>query len=263
MDDIRIVVATEPTELIVSDGPAVLGARRRHGLALHGQHRQQRVSRAVDTAKYYVLLSGRWYRGEGLLGDLQWSHVPNDELPEPFGDIPEDSVNGAVLSQVAGTEQARDAVLDNTIPQTAAIKRDDDSFSVEYDGTPAFAPIEEIDVMYAQNTSAAVFRYGNLYYACDNGVWYVSNMSTGPWTVATDIPEAIYRDSRVKPASQRYVCEGLRRNATGRVRRLHARLLRQLLLPRFGCLRIRLVLQPVVRPVLLSAVSDLGISCLL
>ena len=146
----------------------------------------------LSTQSYYVLLSGRWYRGEGLLGDLQWSHVPNDELPEPFGDIPEDSVNGAVLSQVAGTEQARDAVLDNTIPQTAAIKRDDDSFSVEYDGAPDFAPIEDIRVEYAQNTSSAVFRYGNLYYACDNGVWYVSNSATGPWTVATDVPDAIY-----------------------------------------------------------------------
>ena len=41
--------------------------------------------------------------------------------------------------------------------------------------------------------SAAVFRYGNLYYACDDGVWYVANSAKGPWTVATEVPDAIYR----------------------------------------------------------------------
>ena len=192
VDDIQIIIANEPTELIVSDGPPSWAPVEGMNL-LYMDNTDSNAFLELSTQSYYVLLSGRWYRGEGLLGDLEWSHVPNDELPEPFGDIPEDSVNGAVLSQVAGTEQARDAVLDNTIPQTAAIKRDDDSFSVEYDGTPAFAPIEEIDVLYAQNTTAAVFRYGNLYYACDNGVWYVSNTATGPWTVATDVPDAIYK----------------------------------------------------------------------
>ena len=59
--------------------------------------------------------------------------------------------------------------------------------------TPDFAPIENIQVEYAQNTSSAVFKYGNLYYACDDGVWYVANRATGPWTVATEVPDAIYR----------------------------------------------------------------------
>ena len=192
VDDIRIVVATEPTELIVSDGEPSWAPVEGMDL-LYMDNTDSNAFLELSTQKYYVLLSGRWYRGEGLVGELQWAHVPNDELPEAFSNIPEESVNGAVLSQVAGTVQARDAVLDNTIPQTAAIKRDDSSFSVEYDGSPEFAPIEDIRVEYAPNTSSAVFRYGNLYYACDAGVWYVSNLATGPWTVATDIPEAIYK----------------------------------------------------------------------
>lgn len=192
VDDIRIIVATKPTELIVSDGEPSWAPVEGMNL-LYMDNTDSNAFLELSTQRYYVLLSGRWYRGEGMLGELQWSHVPNDELPEPFGDIPEDSVNGAVLSQVAGTQQARDAVLDNTIPQTAAIKRDDESFSVAYDGAPDFAPIEDIRVEYAQNTSSAVFRYGNLYYACDNGVWYVSSSATGPWAVATDIPDAIYK----------------------------------------------------------------------
>ncbi len=192
VDDLSIIVATEPTELIVSDGEPSWAPVEGMNL-LYMENTDSNAFLELSTQRYYVLLSGRWYRSEGMLGELQWVHVPNDELPEPFSDIPEDSVNGAVLGQVAGTPQAREAVLDNTIPQTAAIKRDDTSFGVEYDGAPDFAPIEEISVEYARNTSDAVFRYGNLYYACDDGVWYVSNSATGPWAVATDIPDAIYK----------------------------------------------------------------------
>ena len=188
----RIIVATEPTELLVSDGNPTWSPIEGMNL-LYMDNTDSNAFLELSTQKYYVMLSGRWYRGEGMVGELQWVHVPNDQLPEPFRDIPEDSVNGAVLSQVAGTQQARDAVLDNTIPQTAAIKRDDSSFSVRYDGEPDFAPIEDLQVEYAQNTSASVFKYGNLYYACSDGVWYVANSATGPWAVATEIPEAIYK----------------------------------------------------------------------
>ena len=190
--DIRLIVVTEPTELLVSDGKPSWAPVEGMDL-LYMDNTDSNAFLELSTQQYYVLLSGRWYRGEGMLGELQWTHVPNDELPEPFGDVPEDSVNGAILSQVAGTPQAREAVLDNTIPQTAAIDRNDTSFSVAYDGAPDFAPIEEISVEYAQNTSAAVFRYGNLYYACDDGVWYVSSAATGPWHVATSVPDAIYK----------------------------------------------------------------------
>ncbi len=197
--DMKIIIATEPTELLISDGPPTWAPVEGMDL-LYMSNSDSDAFLELTTQKYYLLLSGRWYRGEGIVGELNWVHVPNSELPEAFGDIPEDSVNAAILSQVSGTQQARDAVLDNTIPQTTAIKRDDSSFSVEYDGDPDFAPIEDIQVEYAQNTSAAVFKYGNLYYACNEGVWYVANSATGSWTVATEIPDAIYKI----PASNPY-----------------------------------------------------------
>jgi hypothetical protein len=190
--DLDIIIATEPTELVVTDGVPTWAPVEGMNL-LYLDNTDSNAFLELSTQKYYVLLSGRWYRSEGIVGESDWEHVPNDELPSPFGDVPEDSVNGAILSQVAGTTQAREAVLDNTIPQTAAINRSDASFSVEYDGAPDFAPIEEINVEYAQNTSSAVFKYGQLYYACDDGVWYVSNSATGSWAVATDVPEAIYK----------------------------------------------------------------------
>jgi hypothetical protein len=190
--DVEIIIATEPTELLVTDGVPTWAPVEGMDL-LYLDNTDSNAFLELSTQKYYVLLSGRWYLSDEIAGDSQWTHVANDELPEPFSDVPEDSVNGAILSQVAGTPQAREAVLDNTIPQTAAIDRADVSFSVEYDGAPDFAPIEEISVEYAQNTTSAVFRYGLLYYACDDGVWYVSNSATGSWSVATDVPDAIYK----------------------------------------------------------------------
>ncbi|MEL7447585.1 MAG: carbohydrate-binding family V/XII [Pseudomonadota bacterium] len=190
-DGLRIIIATTPTELVVSDGPPSWTPVEGMGL-LYMDNTDSNAFLELSTQRYYVLLSGRWYRSEGMEGELTWMHVPNDQLPEPFADIPEDSVNGAVLSQVAGTQQAREAVLDNTIPQTAAIQRDDDSFTVEYDGKPDFAPIENIQVQYAQNTSESVFKYGKDYFACNDGVWYQSASATGPWKVATEVPQAIY-----------------------------------------------------------------------
>jgi len=197
--DAKIIIATEPTELLVSAGPPSWAPVEGMDL-LYMDNTDSNAFLELSTQKYYVLLSGRWYRGEGIAGELEWVHVPNDELPLPFGDIPAESVNGAVLSQVAGTQQARDAVLDNTIPQTAAIDRDDVSFEVQYDGDPDFAPIEDIQVEYAQNTAAAVFKYGNLYYACDDGGTISGCPSGGPWSVATEVPDAIYKI----PASNPY-----------------------------------------------------------
>jgi len=191
VDNLSIMIATEPTELIVTDGVPKWAPVEGMEL-LYMENTDSNAFLELSTQNYFVLLSGRWYRGVGLSGDIEWQHVPNDELPESFGDIPAESVNAAILSQVAGTRQAREAVLDNTIPQTTAINRTDASFSVEYDGDPDFAPIEDIQVEYALNTPAAVFKYGNLYFACDDGVWYQSNSPKGSWTVAANVPDAIY-----------------------------------------------------------------------
>ncbi len=137
----KIVVATEPTELIVSAGDPTWSPIESMGL-LYMDNTDSNVFLELSTQEYYVLLSGRWYRGTAI--DEEWDHVPNHELPTVFLEIQEDSVNGSVLSQIAGTEQAREAVLDNTIPQTAAISRADSSINVTYDGEPEFEQNSDI-----------------------------------------------------------------------------------------------------------------------
>ena len=81
-------------------------------------------SRIYEVAgqKYYVLLSGRWYRSKDL-EEGPWEHVPNDELSATFAEISPDSDIGYLRAHVAGTDEAREAVLEQSIPQTAAVDR--------------------------------------------------------------------------------------------------------------------------------------------
>src|SRR5271166_6297406 len=75
----------------------------------------------IDTANnnYYALMAGRWFRSAALTG--QWTFVAGDALPPDFSQIPPQSLAGAVLPTVAGTPQAQEAVISNSIPQTATI----------------------------------------------------------------------------------------------------------------------------------------------
>ena len=97
----------------------------------------------MDTAnnQYYLLISGRWFRAGSLIGP--WSYVAGNELPSDFHRIPPSSPAGQVLAAVAGTPQAKEAVIANSIPQTALIpRRGGPTFTPTFDGTPQLRPIE-------------------------------------------------------------------------------------------------------------------------
>jgi hypothetical protein len=186
----RIIVATEPTELIVVGGNSEYAPLGEVDLlALTNADRDVIVEMA--SRKHYVLLSGRWFASEKEL-DGPWNFVAPSDLPSAFAQIPADSDRGHVLAHVPGTVQAQEALLDNSIPQTAAIRRDDRSFNAEYDGSPKFEHVEGVSIDYAVNTPQAVFKVGDRYYACDQGVWYESGSPTGPWSVATEVPKTLY-----------------------------------------------------------------------
>jgi len=189
----KIVVATEPTELIVT-----LGEPKWQPIAdldlLYCDNTDADLFLDLTTQRYYVLASGRWFAGRDLANPLEWTHVSNDQLPEAFSRIPEDSTNGHVLAHVTGTAEAREEALQNAIPQTAAVKRDDASLTVAYDGAPDFEPVEGLsDVRFAVNTETPVFLANGRYWACDDAIWYVSDSAIGPWRVATEIPASLYQ----------------------------------------------------------------------
>jgi len=187
-----IVTATEPTELIVTDGEPKW-VPLEGGDLLYCENTPADVFLEVASQRYFVVVGGRWYAGRAVAGAIDWQYVPNDELPDTFADIPENSPKASVLVHVAGTVQAREEALANVIPEMAAVKRDAASPTIQYDGAPEFKPVEEATtVQYAVNTAAAVFKVGSTYYLCDNAVWYRSASPTGPWQVATEIPSVLY-----------------------------------------------------------------------
>lgn len=122
-----------------------------------------------------------------------WQYVSSEKLPADFAKIPATHAKAAVLVSVPGTPQAKEALIANAIPQTATITRSAASLNVNFDGTPQFKPIESTTLMYAANTSIPVIKVdARSYYAVQNGVWFVTNSTVGPWTVATSVPVVIY-----------------------------------------------------------------------
>lgn len=181
----QIVTATEPTELISSDGQprwTPIG----DGDLLYVPNTGTPWLREVASNQMYVLISGRWFRAGGESGP--WEFVRGDQLPDSFQQIPADSDLGGARVSVAGTDEAEDAVLDAAVPKTAAIRRDEATLTVEYDGDPEFEAIPGTDVSMAVNTPTQVLEIDSQYYAVDNGVWFQAASSTGPWQVADSVP---------------------------------------------------------------------------
>src|SRR5262245_57686751 len=165
----KVIVSTEPAELVVSDGEPQFAPISGLDL-LYMSNTYNDVLMEVGSQSYYVLLSGRWFRSQSLHGP--WEHVRPDMLPASFAKIPPGSPKGEVLASVSGTPQAEEEVLDSAVPQTAVIRKSEATLTVTYDGEPKFKPIPHTKVAYAVNTDAQVLKIRGLYYAVDQGVWF-------------------------------------------------------------------------------------------
>ena len=194
----KVIVATEPTELISSNGKPEYTPISGTEL-LYMSNTDSDVLLAINDQEHYVLLAGRWYASAKL--DGPWRYVPGDKLPPDFAKIPEDAELGTVLYAVPGTDIAKEAVLDTQIPQTAAIDRKKATLAVEYDGEPKFEAIAGTKMTYAVNTATPVIRAAKQFYACDQAVWFVAGKATGSWEVATAVPDEIYT---IQPESPIY-----------------------------------------------------------
>ena len=184
----QIVVATEPTELLVADGEPEFSPISGTDL-LFMSNTESDILLEISTQTHFVLLSGRWFSSASLEGP--WTYVPADSLPEDFARIPLESANGHLLTFVAGTQQAKEAVMDNQIPQTSAVSRKDNSLQVTYDGEPQFESIAGTEMQYAVNTGHSVLQIDSRYYCCHEAVWYEAAKAAGPWTVSTSLPGSV------------------------------------------------------------------------
>jgi hypothetical protein len=184
----EVIVRTKPAELIQTNGEPEFAPIEGTQL-LYVRNTESDVLMDIASQQYFVLLSGRWYTSGSLEGGM-WTHVPPDGLPADFAAIPSESDMGNVRASVAGTQEAREAALENSVPQTAEVDRHSASLVVTYDGSPRFERCAG-GVAYAVNTEKSVLLVDGVYYCCDEAIWFVSDYPDGPWEVATWLPEEI------------------------------------------------------------------------
>ncbi|MEN6486675.1 MAG: hypothetical protein ABFD98_17505 [Syntrophobacteraceae bacterium] len=185
----QIIVNTEPTELLATDGEPQYTPI--HGTdLLYLSNTDSNVFLYSKTQEYIVLISGRWFKSKSL-AEGPWTYVASKDLPPDFAKIPEGSVKGFVLVNIAGTLQAQEAVNEMYIPQTAAIDRKKATTTVSYDGDPKWESIPNTDLKYAVNTRQTVFKEETKYYAVEEGVWYEATSPNGPWKASVAPPQRV------------------------------------------------------------------------
>jgi hypothetical protein len=195
----EIIVSTVPAELLVTEGEPQFTPIPGTGL-LFVSNTESNIFLDTGTQEYYTLLSGRWFKTK-TLPDGPYAYVAPDKLPADFAKIPPESTKGFVLVNVAQTTQAKEAVLDNSIPQTAVIDRKKAKATVKYAGEPKFEKVAGTDLEYAVNTGTAVFKEGTKYYAVEQGVWYEADSPTGPWKVSDRAPQEV---GKLPPSNPHY-----------------------------------------------------------
>lgn len=194
-----VLVSTVPAELLATQGEPQYTPIKDTNL-LYVSNTESNIFMDTATQELYALISGRWFKTKSL-AEGPWSYVAPNQLPADFAKIPENSVKGFVLVNVAGSPQAKEAVLDNSIPQTATIDRKKATTKVNYAGEPKFDKIADTNLEYAVNTGIAVFKEGTKYYAVDQGVWYEADSPNGPWKVSVAPPQQV---DKIPPSNPRY-----------------------------------------------------------
>ena len=186
-----VYVSVGPCELLVTEGPPQFEPIPGTELE-YVKNTTANIFRDPGKLDYYTLLAGRWFRSKSLEHG-PWEFVDEKSLPEKFARIPENSSKAGVLVSIAGTGPANEALIANSIPQTATISRSKAQLDVKYDGEPQFKTVEGTNLQYAVNTATPVIKVDKeTFYAIENAVWFVGASPSGPWAVASSVPAEIY-----------------------------------------------------------------------
>lgn len=200
-ESVQILFADTPTELILLDGPPRTEAiPEALGLSFAMNTQSPLFQYGVD---WYFLAAGRWFRSDNL-NKGGWEMVT--ELPEVFSEIPASHGMGYVRASVAGTIEAKTALLEASLPQKKTVSVNDYlELTAPYDGEPSFERIASTQIVRATNSPYEIFEFQGIYYLCYEGVWYDSDVPEGPWKPALRVPDVIYdipADSPAYPVTQ-------------------------------------------------------------
>jgi hypothetical protein len=193
-----VITTPKPAEIVVLDGKPkgrpIAGADGLESIA----NTDSPLFRLDGT--YYLLASGRWFSTKDLQRGPWKFAMP---LPDAFAKIPGDDDDADIRASVPGTLEARRAVLEAELPQTKTVKAGAaPDLTVAYaGGEPKFEPIPQTQVARAVNTGNDIIQYGDKYYLCYEGMWYVADKPTGPWAATADVPAAVYQ---IPPSSPAY-----------------------------------------------------------
>jgi hypothetical protein len=186
-----IDVSTTPAELIVFEGnPNYVPVDSTQ--LLYATNTSAHVFKSIADNRSYALISGRWYSAPSLQGP--WTFIPSTQLPKDFARIPDSSPVENVKASVPGTRQAQEALIANSVPQTATVKRSTTMNPAPvFDGEPQLKPIEGTTLSYVNNSSVPIIRVGpQSFYAVQNAIWFVATSVRGPYVVAASVPPVIY-----------------------------------------------------------------------
>ncbi len=193
-----IIVATTPTEVIVTEGAPKWEPLATSGVE-YASNTGGNIFRLTSTGTNYVLVSGRWFSSPTLAGP--WTYIPASSVPDEFHAIPQDSPKENVLASVPGTPQAQEAAIANAIPQMARVPKSQKMPNPTFaGGKPMMASISGTSLKAVKNSSVAMFSLNaSSWYALTNGVWFTATSANGPWTVASYVASEIYE---IPPSSQ-------------------------------------------------------------
>ncbi len=200
----KVFTSETPAELVLTQGRPEMESIPGTKL-MWVKNSQNTLFFHMEERRFYFLASGRWFRAAELAGP--WTFATTS-LPKDFAAIPKTHAKAVVLASVPGTPEAEDAVLLASIPKFGVVSRAEAKPDVSYDGEPKFEPIEGTKVSAAVNTPNDVFKLGNDYYVCYQGVWFKASAGVfavpsplGPWEVADAVPAEIYEIPSTHPKS--------------------------------------------------------------
>jgi hypothetical protein len=185
-----VYVTSDPSELILLDGePKYVPVPNTQLLWV--SNTESDLFRHGKDGPFFYLVAGRWFSAPAITGPWTFA-TPN--LPEAFKFISLEHPRSRVLASVPGTQQAAEAVLLAQVPQIARVnKKEIKAPDVNYNGEPQYEEIQGTQLQRARNTDKEIIKVGDLYYMCYQGVWFMANTPKGPWTIASSVPEDIYK----------------------------------------------------------------------
>jgi hypothetical protein len=187
----KVFVSLEPAELILLQGaPKYEKVEGTSLLWVSNTESDVFGIGKVGAMTLYYLVAGRWFSASDFTGP--WTFA-TPKLPPDFQKIPLEHPRSRVLASVPGTRQAAEAILVAQIPETARVNiKTLKAPEVAYQGDPKFEAEPGTKVQSATNTDKDIFKFGDMYYMCYNGVWFSSKAPNGPWEVETNIPKELY-----------------------------------------------------------------------